>query len=775
MNLWRFDLRSFLLGVLTSSFIFYLLYRFRGTLSSFWQSFQPTLQNLFLRTNLELQYRKDIIRFCQKEHLLGKAFALDQLLIPARVLSLLPNWNHEELPYEDITAQTVPLIYDDPLLASVYRKKSYTLPEMIAHGAPRLILVGGYGLGKTTALLETAQKIARIDHPHQNLYSFLPFYTHVHSLSLDKEKQPDFLNSMIDSARGIFSPAVRRSLAGIVQKAAREKRLILLLDGCDEITPQKVDQLSDALKGFLNQYPEVKIIIAASPHYLSDFVAMDFVPLSLCFWDKNETRKFIEKWAVAWQEANLASVQETNLWTAWVKQAPPTLTPLEWTLYLLLLYLKIPTPPHSFNLLENCIKALQLDPTSETEISVYTYQTIKSHLENVPQPSPPQSLQKLLSEELILQPSLQGNRFTNPMFLALFASLALQDKTEISLFLDSKWDLAIQAASLACLRSEKGLSLIETHERFSSRLTEIAPWLAYIPPSSAEKKAIIKRLANLILNNQEPQYQRARLTSALLRFSSEERHQLMKYLLQSKEAFLRQLGALGYGLLTGDTEIEPLLKLLEDSHPQCFQAACLALVNIATSPAQDAVLSALLHGHDQLCEAAAQALANDSIFGQAILKEAIHHENPRIRKACISGLLRVGNSWVKELLHQIAIEDKDWLVKDAAANAIAFLETPDPHIPQKRPQTASLAWLIRFAAQKGMGLAAGKSNYDILLLALEEGDPDTQLAALDYLRFYPLEFATPLIENLLSSPNPELRSAAHQTLWSFSVCRIPTP
>jgi HEAT repeat protein len=121
----------------------------------------------------------------------------------------------------------------------------------------------------------------------------------------------------------------------------------------------------------------------------------------------------------------------------------------------------------------------------------------------------------------------------------------------------------------------------------------------------------------------------------------------------------------------------------------------------------------------------------------------------------------------------MAIEEKAWLVKDAAANAVAFLESPDPRIPQKRPETAHLPWLIHFAAQKGIGLAPGKSNQDVLLMALEEGSPEIQQAALEYLRFTPLELAIPLVENLLASSNQNLRSAAYQTLWSFTVCRKP--
>jgi len=771
MNIWRFDLRSFLIGVLSATILYFFLYRFRNTLNSLWQSLRSNLQSsLFIGSNLEVQFRKDIIRFCQKEHLLSQIFALDDLLIPARCIPLLSAGDKDDIFFEDITVEAIPVIFDDPLLASFYRIKSYSVLEILAQGNSRLIIIGEYGRGKTTALLEAAMKIARLDHPYQNLYPFLPLYVHATCLMRELANRDDIVTALINSARESFSTSVRRSFPGITRKALREQRLVLFLDGADEMPPQQVDQLADALKTLLQQYPEIKIVTVATPNYLSDFVAMDFSPLSICFWDKISSQMFLEKWQEAWKKANIASSEEITLWTAWAKQENAILTPLEWTLFLLFLYLKIPVQPQPVQIYETSLQSAPLDLRSSKEIADWAIQTIKSYLQNGTPPSPPSALGKLVSDEFIAKPPPPDIHFTSPTFISLFASYFPLEQSDRSTFLQSKWAMALQAAIRSFARNQ--------HENLSLEFTRIpedqfinqAGILVGTLTTLEDKKGLIKRLANLILNDQKPEYLRAKAYSTLLRLPSDESLQVTKFLLQSKEAFLRQLGALGYGL-SSQADLQPLLNLLEDSHPRCFQAACLALVNIGTTPALDAVISALIHGHDRLKDAAAQSLANDPVIGHAILREATQHEDPRVRKACIGGLLRINSTWSKELLQQMAIEENAWLVKDAAANAVAFLDSPDPRIPQKRPETAHLPWLIHFAAQKGIGLTPGKSNQDVLLMALEEGAPEIQQAALEFLQFNPLELAIPLIENLLVSSNQNLRSAAYRTLWSFSVCR----
>lgn len=772
MKDWHLDLKSFVLGFLTSGLFFFLVYRFRRAFQTFWQSILTHIEtSVAFPSNVEVQFRKDVIRFSEREHLLHRLFPLSEILIPTRVISLTPPWNGEkEVSYEDITLEAVPLVYDDPLLASVYRRKSITLLEALAYGNARLMLMGDLGSGKTTALLETAMRLARSDHSFDTLKSYLPLYLTASNLLQELRKHSASIKSLSEAAKSSISVSLRRSYPQLLRKTIYSQRAVILLDGLDELPPNEVDKISDFLKKLLNEFPDIKIVLASSSIYISDFVSMGFSPLMLCFWDKSDIQLLLEKWSAALQKADLSSPDEATLWKSWASQEKESLNPIEWTLFLLLLFLKSPTPAHPSLLLEAGLTLTELDHSSLKTISEWAYQYITNTLQKSPPPPPPNVIEKLVSQGLLAQSSSQQHHFQNPLFLSYFASLALEDQEEENLkLISSKWSIAVKAATLAQARASlktTPISALPTEE-----LLRMASALRYTRIPSENRTQVIKQVANKILDEREPNYLRVKLFSAILHLPSEERLQITKFILTSNNPFLRQLGALGYGILPSVTDCKPLVKLLEDPHPGCFQSACLSLVNIGTSDAMDAVIAALLHGHDRLKEAAAQALANDTKVGHAILREAAKHDDPRVRKAVIPGLLRIEAAWAKELLQVMSINEELWLVKDAAANAFSQMELPNPMIPQKPPETANLPFLIQYASQKGYGLSPGKSNQEVLLNALESGDVETQLAVLDFYLFNPAKLATPIIEKLLESPDLELRSQAYRTLRSFTLCR----
>ncbi len=774
MKGWHFDLFSFLIGVITTAFFFWMGYLNRNKLPEVRESIRRFLQAILpMRSNLEIHFRKDVIHFAQKSHLLSRSFALDKLLIPARVIPVLPPWHTKnELPFDDITNEAIPTILDDPLLSSTYRKKLFSLLEILENGNSRLIVMGELGSGKTTALLETALKLARYDHDFENLLPCLPLYLHASDLLRAIDQKQDILIPLVEATKEHYSSSVRRSLLRFIRKSIHDNRLLILIDGLDEVTPNEVDCVSDYLKILLNHYPNLRMVVTASPNYLSDFVRMDFSPLLLCLWDKHEAQAFSQKWREAWQKAQLVKTDETILWTAWADQETHSLTPLEWTLFLLLLFSEYPSPSYPMAIYESSLTFTKLDPDLKQGIANWAYQVITKKLQNEPLPSPPAALDKLASNGIFASTSAQRVDFTNPLFLSFFASFALSDQeNEINNLLQSKWEVAIKAVLIA-------QSKIVKHPLYSNNSPDadeyalyLTKLLLFLPPSSKETTQILRTVVIFILKDQKPDYLRAKLLSAIFRHTSEDRLQFIRFLLQSKEPFLRQLGALGFGLTKNVSDLKLLTTLLEDSNPTCYQAACLALVNIGTAPATDAVIAALIHGHERLKDAAAQALANDPKIGHGILKEAAQHEDPRVRRASITGLLRIKAPWAKQIIQNMALQEELWLIKDLAANAVASLEIPNPLIPQKRPDTAELPWLIHFAGQKGIGLSPGKSNQDVLFMALEEGDPETQQAVLDFFLFNPVQLAKPLILNLLTASSQELRSSAYRTLWSFSVCR----
>jgi hypothetical protein len=78
-------------------------------------------------------------------------------------------------------------------------------------------------------------------------------------------------------------------------------------------------------------------------------------------------------------------------------------------------------------------------------------------------------------------------------------------------------------------------------------------------------------------------------------------------------------------------------------------------------------------------------------------------------------------------------------------------------------------WLIAFAGERGLGVAPGKAAVDLLLLAMQEGNEDQRLAALDLAGRLAETQAGPIAGEILTQNSVELREMAFTTLWRLSA------
>jgi HEAT repeat protein len=197
-------------------------------------------------------------------------------------------------------------------------------------------------------------------------------------------------------------------------------------------------------------------------------------------------------------------------------------------------------------------------------------------------------------------------------------------------------------------------------------------------------------------------------------------------------------------------------------------------VAIGAQAALEAVAEALLHGHEELRQAAAEALANHPDEGHPTLQEGATLEDLLVRRAVVFGLRRVRQEWAIEILRRLQLHDEQWVVKNAATQALEEMAQPEPRLPKPIPPLTELPWLIAFAGERGIGVAPGKPAQDLLLLALKEGNEEQRLAALEYLNRVPLEAALSTIYQVYQSAKGEIREAALNTLWLYESIGITT-
>lgn len=311
-------------------------------------------------------------------------------------------------------------------------------------------------------------------------------------------------------------------------------------------------------------------------------------------------------------------------------------------------------------------------------------------------------------------------------------------------------------------------------------LLEIARGLREMPERLPMRAALLRRLATTLQNGELALELRARSLAAITATGSLQMGILFRQLLENPDEITRRLAALGCGALQDVKAIPTLENLLSDASPQVRRAACLALVAIGSQPALEAVAASLLHGDEELRKAAAEALANHPDEGYPVLEEASTMPDLLVRRAAVAGLGRlrqplVASQWAVEILQKLQLEDSQWVVQNAAEQALEELINTNARSPRPMPPLTQTPWLIAYAGELGMGVAPGKPAWDLLFKALQNGNLEQRLAAVEVLKRHGKENAILPLYDLYFAGDGDVREAAYQALWHLSAAGITLP
>ncbi|MBS1250792.1 MAG: hypothetical protein MAG431_02388 [Chloroflexi bacterium] len=203
----------------------------------------------------------------------------------------------------------------------------------------------------------------------------------------------------------------------------------------------------------------------------------------------------------------------------------------------------------------------------------------------------------------------------------------------------------------------------------------------------------------------------------------------------------------------------------------------MALVNIGTKSALDVVAEALLTGSEELRRAAAEALANDPEEGHPALQEGSGMDDILVQHATVYGLKRINELWAIHILEKMQVEESEWIVRDAAQQALEDMQITPSSIPAPLPSLEDTPWLIAFAGEDGIGISDKDSAEEMLRKALQEGSEEQQLAALSLIQRRGIANVFPALYHALYSGSPSVGQAAFNALWHLATAgaEIPDP
>jgi HEAT repeat protein len=791
-------------------------------------------------STIESDHRRLVYRRSQAMHLAASLFALEEILEEPLLLAPPARIEPEGtmVASEDAVTLTLPYIPAWPDLAAVYQAPTLKLGEALAGGA-QIAIIGQPGIGKTVALAHLATLAANRSEELGPSRELVPFMLHVADLELPVTERKNLLRRVIDLICDGLAVLDSRRVERFVTSCFREGRVLLLLDGYDELTDPGQRAVTEFLGQLIREYPRIRVVVTGSPEYLDGLLGLGFAPLALTAWNNRRQVRFITRWVDLWSKTvGLDGVSlgerhgaEPLILSSWLDLNSRNLTPLELTLHVwagcagdglgphtldaigshirrlvpvnipqaaleslavqVMLTAKPIFDPHNarawvkeFELPEEASTEPKQSPAGSDEASGGTSAKDDSETRGPRVGSPtPGLLGKLSTTGLLTAHPNSQMRFIHPVFGGFLAGRGLRGyKAEDTLINQPDWIGKLLTMRYFASFADAG-ALVDSMLQWS-RLPMHRPtltsarWLRDAPHDAPWRSNLLIALAEIVQTPGLPLALRGQAVAGLVASNDPDVVLLFRRLLGSGSPETVQLAALGAGAL-GDVKAIPALGgTMLSPAVSTRRAACLALVAIGTTPALEEVGQALLHGDDDLRRAAAEALANEPREGHAMLKDGATMTDIPLRRATAYGLGRIHEPWAMELLEKMRVEDDQWIVRNAAGEMIeARAQVVNPRAPRPLTPPSESAWLIRLAGTEGMGISAGAPATSVLLAALKSTHPDERLAAIEYLKQSPDEGIIKELYTAMFGDDSEMRETAFLALWELGASgfKLPDP
>ncbi len=818
-----FDWISFFLGILSGLLIWFIISQARSFFPQIGRLLKEKLEDLKKQqlAGAAGAIRQATYKRAQSAHLGNFFVPLNEILIIPQFLAppvqTIPG---SPPPPETISDQIVPFLPFHPEFTATFSPHRLTFQQLLSSGA-NIAVIGAPGSGKTVALAYLASALSRSPESGSNLASYLPIYLHVHEFNL-KDDISDPLSALTAFIQKTIPSIFQKQAPSTILSALKQKKLILILDGLDDLHPEKeLPRFAEFIKTLHKLHPGLLMVVAANPHYMNGLVQSNFYPFILAPFSEDQKNRLFEKWATCWSKYILSKKSDApsvdpRLDKYWARSLPSNLNLLEQTLQIWSLFSgDLQQGQISYSgiemLLNRCVSSEReriaieklaahfitnqcsvmafseieaflnqftkgQEKTSETDsMPAETIDSVrKIHLSDKSEKksSGAQLIDRLISTGVLQEYSSNLIGFSHPQVSGYLAAFALPADLPRSLFESLFW--SYNSETLHYIVTQGGNDLwIDTLLRLEDRPLywvhfTIGGWLRDAPASSIWRSNFLRRLITLIHKEDIPLSIRSGFYAALLSSADSSLGVVVKQLLTSPSPAIRRLSAFAAGYLHATGMINDLLDLMSDPDPEVGLSAILALGSLTSPQSQTICADILLNAGELERQASAESLVRTK-SGQESLVNALTSDDLLARRAAVHGLSLIRSSEMTKLMEKVSVEDGQWIVRTAAAEALDWMHRSDPHIPIPLSEPTETPWMISFASKSGIVFSRGQATTPILLDALKNGSPEERLRALDYLALEQEESIIGTLYGILYGPSEILSRSAIQSLWIIAA------
>ncbi|GAA0952078.1 serine protease [Streptomyces rhizosphaericus] len=171
------------------------------------------------------------------------------------------------------------------------------------HGRTRILLQGTAGSGKTTLMHWLAVRAAQGDLPSEldQLQARVPIVVPLRKVLHKSQKLPQVETLLHD----VEYPSASLQPVGWLTRLLRKGRVLLLIDGIDEVPHDKRQAVCDWLKALLAEHEHTAVVVTSRPSAVPDswLTASKFTGFSVLPMSPQDVGTFVDRWFAALLEA----------------------------------------------------------------------------------------------------------------------------------------------------------------------------------------------------------------------------------------------------------------------------------------------------------------------------------------------------------------------------------------------------------------------------------------------------------------------------------------
>ncbi len=667
----------------------------------------------------------------QSTHIAKSLFALEDNIVEPLFLAELPiSGDEDKSIFENQITTTIPFLPDFPHLVRNFNVSRINIIEACQKSAD-LVICGMPGFGKSIALAHLVTCMIKKRSETGILAEKIPVFFDVHETPIFSQPNLPLVEMLVKVLSTKLSSSFQPKIAAYLKEKFSENKAILIIDSLDELPPTQFDLFVDYIKKIKQEYPDLQIIVTSSTLYFGDLLRLNFSPLFLSAWSNSQIIDFYSNWNRLWKKDISNNISqdlnefENLLIHNWASDNLKPLTPLEHTLHIWNALSGDLWGAGISDLYQKFVKRILNQKPLRELASTLALDLIENQNYQISSDQKDDALSKLMQSDII-------RLFDNGKFTFIHSELVGY--------------LASESDHLEPIREVKGINL-QWPANFSylgfrssndpesewiyplisnensiipSGLFSIHHWLKLSTKTLNWKNLFIKKLVQIIQNEQVTFPIKIRAIGALVLSNDASLVVFFKQLLTHKNDSFKELALFGISASNRDKSLVPELVSLSQTTTKFLQKiVCLALSTYDTEEAIHELGRVLLNGDESVRKIVAESLAFNPSYGTEILKEATTMEDIVVRRSSINGLVKLKSDWAIQTLRDFMIQDSQWVVRNAAAQALEFLESEDCLIPEKRIPLVENSWVIEFAGRQNLGVSPVQAVTPILSLALD--------------------------------------------------------